>query len=156
MTYKLNVGDTLPSFEALDQSGAGFSSQNLKGQPAVIYFYPKDDTPGCTKEACAFRDELEGFKELNIRIIGISPDSVKSHQKFMTKYNLNFTLLADPDKVLANLFDVIQMKSLFGVTKPGVERTTFLIDQKGKIRWIERPVTVDGHINRVKEAAKSL
>lgn len=156
MTYKLNVGDTLPSFHALDQNETRFSSQDLKGQPAIIYFYPKDDTPGCTKEACAFRDELEDFKELNIRVIGISPDSVKSHQKFMAKYNLNFTLLADVDKTLANLFDVIQMKSIFGITKPGIERTTFLIDPKGKICWIERPVTVEGHVNRVKEAAKSL
>lgn len=156
MTYKLNIGDVLPQFNTLDQNGNPFSSQNLKGQSAVIYFYPKDDTPGCTKEACAFRDELEAFKELNIRIIGISPDSASSHQKFIAKYNLNFTLLADTDKVLAQLFDVIQLKSIFGITKPGIERTTFLIDQNGKICWLERPVTIEGHLSRIKEAAKSL
>lgn len=155
-THKLNIDDTIPSFNAIDHEGNPFTSETLKGSPAIIYFYPKDDTPGCTKEACAFRDELESFKKLNIRVVGISPDSAASHKKFITKYNLNFTLLADPDKKIAELFDVVQMKSMFGVKKLGIERTTFLVDEKGKIRWIERPVTVNDHVNRVKEAVKSL
>ncbi len=153
--YKINVGDAMPSFRLNDQKGNPFSSDELYDAPALVYFYPKDDTPGCTTEACEFRDALEELKELRVRLIGISPDSVESHQKFYRKYNLNFTLLADPEHQVCDLFDVWQEKNLYGNKSMGVVRSSFLIDAEGKIRWIERSVKVEGHIERVIHAIQT-
>jgi peroxiredoxin Q/BCP len=140
----LNVGDTIPEFQALDSDGNLISKDDLLGSLTVIYFYPKDDTPGCTKEACSFRDRMQDLELRGVIIIGISPDDDASHQQFAEKYNLNFSLVADPEKKLCKLFHVLKGDSL--------ERTTFVIDDKGLIRWLERPVNVDNHTARVIKA----
>ena len=128
----LKVGDKIPTFSLLDQDGNTFNSNSVIGkQPAIIYFYPKDDTPGCTKEACKFRDEFEVFTELNAAVIGISSDDVASHKKFADKYNLPFTLLADIDKKVRQLFGV--PNSVLGLI-PG--RVTYVINAKGYITYI--------------------
>lgn len=156
MTYKINVGDKVPFFEGQDQKGTVVSSSALLGHSYVIYFYPKDDTPGCTKEACSIRDQKKQIDLLNARVIGISPDGQVSHEKFITKYNLNFTLLSDEDHSICKAFDVWQPKSFLGIKSMGVERSTFVVDAKGIIRWIERPVKVDKHELRILEALKAL
>ena len=152
--YKINTGDQMPHFELTDQEGRTFNSDELYGAPAIIYFYPKDDTPGCTKEACSFRDSIENFNDLNVRVIGISPDDPASHKKFQDKYHLNFDLLSDSDHDLAIQFDVWREKTIYGKKTMGIERSTFLVDGKGMICWIERPVQVDGHIERILQAFK--
>ncbi len=146
---ELGVGDQAPPFDAVDTTGRRVSSKEWAGKNVVLYFYPKDDTPGCTKEACAFRDELPSLTQLGALVVGVSPDDAASHQRFVSKYQLNFTLLADEERKLCNLFGV--SKKLFGI-----ERTTFLINSKGRIAWIEKPVTVAGHVERVTEALRSL
>lgn len=127
----LRIGDTVPDFSLLDQNGALFKLKNLKGQSLVIYFYPKDDTPGCTREACKFRDEFEVFSDLNTRVIGISSDDVRSHKEFEIKYNLPFTLLADTDQKVRKLFGV---PSFGAGLIPG--RVTYIIDKKGIVRHV--------------------
>ncbi len=149
MTYKLNVGDRMPIFKAKDASGHVFSSEDLMGGPVVIYFYPKDDTPGCTKEACSFRDNLDDFDDFDAIVIGISPDGTHSHESFIEKHNLNFTLLSDESLDVCRKFDVMREKEVEGKMAPHVERTTFVIDARGIIRWIERPVNVEVHTERV-------
>lgn len=144
---KLEVGDTITPFELNDQNGDSFTSDELYEAPSIIYFYPKDDTPGCTTEACYFRDSLERFNDLSVRVVGISPDSSSSHKEFADKYNLNFTLLADTEKVVCKQFGVLKETG-------GVERTTFLVDGEGVIQWIERPVKVEGHIERLLHAVR--
>lgn len=146
--HKINVGDALPSFKALDQEGFEFETEDLFGNSVLLYFYPKDDTPGCTKEACAFRDHLETLEDYGVLVIGISPDGADSHNKFIEKYGLNFTLLCDEKMELCKKFDVLKDNK--------VVRTTFLADEDGIIQWIERPVNVEGHVERVIEAAKKL
>lgn len=155
MTFKINTGDQVPSFEGQDGEGKKISSKSLLGKTYVIYFYPKDDTPGCTKEACYFRDNMPHFDQLNIPVIGISPDTHESHLKFKTKYGLNFTLLSDPDHKICEAFDVWQEKDNFGKKYLGVLRSTFIIDEKGKISWIERPVQVEGHAERILQILRS-
>lgn len=152
MKYRVNVGDALPQFKAQDQEGNTLMTEDFLGTPAVFYFYPKDDTPGCTKEACGFRDNMNRLADYDIAVVGISPDSAESHQKFIDKYQLNFTLLTDEDKSLCQKFDVLQEKNTYGKKSIGVERTTFLVDRDGIIQWIERPVSVEGHVDRVIEA----
>jgi peroxiredoxin Q/BCP len=149
MTYSVNVGDTIPSFKIKDNEGYEVTDDDLVGSPLVIYFYPKDDTPGCTKEACSFRDHIEQFDGLDTLVIGVSPDNGESHEQFSAKYNLNFTLLSDPNLEICRKFDVRK-----GVM--GIERTTFVIDGEGIIRWIERPVTVGGHVERVIQALAAI
>jgi len=128
----LSVGDSVPLFTLLDQNGKEFKVKKLVGKKAmVIYFYPKDDTPGCIKEACSFRDEFEVFTDMNVEVIGISSDDVASHKKFAKKYNLPFTLLSDTNKKVRKMFDV--KNSLLGVL-PG--RVTYVVDNKGVIRLI--------------------
>lgn len=156
MAYKINIGDSIPSFSALDQEGEVVTSDDLLGNPFVIYFYPKDDTPGCTKEACSFRDNMERLDEQGIIVVGVSPDSVSSHQKFIDKHGLNFTLLADDGKELCKRFDVLQEKDVAGTKTLTIERTTFVVDPHGIIRWIERPVNVEGHVDRVLKALEEL
>jgi peroxiredoxin Q/BCP len=152
--YKINTGDKIPHFELFDQLGRVFNSDELFGAPAVIYFYPKDDTPGCTKEACSFRDAIERFNDLNVRVIGISSDTSESHKKFSEKYQLNFDLLSDIDHEVAIQFDAWKEKNIYGNKTMGIERSTFLINSEGEIEWLERPVQVEGHIERLLTALR--
>lgn len=154
MKYRINVGDAIPEFKGKDHEGFEITTEDLLGTPVVLYFYPKDDTPGCTKEACSFRDSMERLAKFDVAVVGVSPDSIESHQKFINKYDLNFTLISDNNKEISKKFDVIQEKMLYGEKKMGVERTTFLLDRDGIVKWIERPVTVEGHVDRVIEAIK--
>jgi thioredoxin-dependent peroxiredoxin len=156
MDYKINVGDPVPPFIGLDAEGKSFSLGDLLGRSFVLYFYPKDDTPGCTKEACSFRDSIEQFDGLDAVVIGVSPDSASSHKKFMQKHHLNFTLLCDENKELCKKFDVLQEKQMYGKRYEGVERTTFVVDGKGIIRWIERHVSVADHTQRVIKALQDI
>lgn len=152
----LTVGDTVPAFEALDQNGALVTSASLAGAPYVIYFYPKDDTPGCRTEACGFRDEMAVFDERGVKLLGVSPDSTASHARFAQKYGLGFTLLADTEKKLVTLFGVWKLKQNYGREYWGVERSTFLVDGAGKIAKQWRGVKVAGHVSAVLDAAGQL
>lgn len=150
MTHIPEVGDKIPDFSIRDYEGIELESEDLIGSPFILYFYPKDDTPGCTKEACAFRDAIDIFDNCDTTVIGVSPDSADSHAKFIKKHNLNFTLLCDEDMALARKFGAVKDQGA------GILRSTFIIDSAGKIRWIERPVDVEGHADRVIKALQSL
>jgi peroxiredoxin Q/BCP len=152
----VSAGDTAPSFDLTDETGAGLSSRDLAGQPYVLYFYPKDDTPGCTTEACGFRDALPEFQKLGVRIIGVSPDSPASHQRFRAKYELPFTLLSDADKRLSTAYGAWALKKNYGREYMGVVRSTFLIDSDGLVRNVWRGVKVNGHVEKVQAAAAAL
>jgi len=152
----VDVGSTAPSFALKDQSGAELDSASLGGAPYVLYFYPKDDTSGCTKEACGFRDSLKGFGKVKRRVIGVSPDSEVSHERFAKKYGLPFTLLSDPDKTLANSYGVWVKKQNYGREYMGILRSTFVVDRNGKVAKAYRGVRVDGHVPAVLEAVQSL
>lgn len=152
----LQEGKNAPAFNLKDQNDKTLSLNDFKGQKVVLYFYPKDDTSGCTAEACNFRDELPAFNGLNAVILGVSPDSVESHKKFADKYNLTFTLLSDEKKELVQKYGVWKEKSMYGKKYMGVERTTFILDGEGKIRKIFNKVKVPGHNEEVLEALKSL
>lgn len=152
----LGPGAMAPSFELLDQSGASMSSEALRGQAYVIYFYPKDDTPGCTTEACGFRDALPEFEELGTRVLGVSPDGTTSHQKFAAKYELPFTLLSDGDKELAGAYGVWALKKNYGREYMGVVRSTFLVGADGVIKRVWRGVRVNGHVAEVRSEAEKL
>jgi peroxiredoxin Q/BCP len=149
-------GSRVPAFQALDDSGRSVSAASLAGTPFVLYFYPKDNTPGCTREACGFRDDRAAFDALGVRIFGVSPDSVKSHQGFISKQQLNFSLLSDPDKALAQAFSVYKLKKLYGKESLGIERSTFLVGADGRVLRVWRGVRVDGHVEAVLEAARAL
>lgn len=148
----LKEGTTAPAFKTTDQNGESVSLKNLRGRKVVLYFYPKDDTPGCTKEACSFRDAYSKFKKKDITVLGVSPDKEAAHKKFVTKYQLPFTLLADTDHSIAEAYEVWGEKKFMGRTYMGVHRTTFLIDEKGKIRKIFEKVKPDDHASEVLEA----
>ena len=148
----LKEGTTAPAFKTTDQNGESVSLRDLRGQRVVLYFYPKDDTPGCTKEACSFRDAYSKFKKHDITVLGVSPDKEASHKKFVTKYQLPFTLLADTDHSIADAYGVWGEKKFMGRTYMGVHRTTFLIDEKGKIRKIFEKVKPEDHASEVLEA----
>lgn len=150
----LEVGKKAPDFVLPDQDGKKVSLKDFKGKKIVLYFYPKDNTSGCTKEACNFRDEFPKFKKSSAVIIGVSPDSVGSHKKFAEKYDLPFMLLADEDKKVLQLYDVWKEKSMYGKKYMGVERTTYIIDENGKIKKIFNKVKVDGHSEEVMKALK--
>ena len=148
----LKEGSTAPAFKTKDAKGETVSLKDLRGQKVVLYFYPKDDTPGCTKEACSFRDAFSQFKKKGIAVLGVSPDKEASHQKFITKYKLPFTLLADTDKSIAEAYGVWGEKKFMGRTYMGVHRTTFLIDEKGKIKKIFEKVKPENHASEVLQA----
>jgi len=152
---RVGAGARMPAFSLPDQTGAVVSSASLSGSPYVLYFYPKDDTPGCTREACGFRDELSRFEKLGVRVIGVSPDKPESHTKFRAKYSLPFTLLADTEKTLANALGVWVKKQNYGREYMGIERSTFLVDGRGTITKAWHGVKVDGHVGKVLEAASS-
>jgi peroxiredoxin Q/BCP len=147
-------GKKAPDFTLPDQDGKKVKLSDFKGKYVVLYFYPKDDTSGCTKEACNFRDTFPKFKSVDAVILGVSPDSVSSHKKFAEKYNLPFRLLADEDKKVVEKYGVWKEKSMYGKKYMGVERTTFIIDPDGKIKKIFPKVKVDNHHNEVLEALK--
>jgi len=153
---ELKVGDKAPSFKLKNQDGKIISSSDFKGKPIVLYFYPKDDTSGCTKEACNFRDEFPKFGKMKAEIIGVSADSVESHKKFATKYKLPFNLLSDEKKEILEKYGVWQEKSIYGRKYMGIVRTTFIIDSSGKISNIFPKVKVDKHNQEVMEALKEL
>jgi len=148
----LKEGDRAPAFEANDQDGKTVKLKDLKGQRVVLYFYPKDDTPGCTKEACSFRDADEVYKSKGIRVLGVSTDNEKSHQKFISKFQLPFDLLADTEKKIVEDYGVWGEKSMYGKKYMGTFRKTFLIDEKGKIVKIFEKVDVAKHADEVLEA----
>src|SRR5438132_556359 len=129
-------GQAAPAFKLQDDEGNWVSLSDLRGKSVVLYFYPKDDTPGCTAEACSFRDEFAEFKTRGVEILGVSADSPESHQKFKQKYHLTFPLLSDPDKKTLKAYGVWKEKSMYGRKFMGIERTTLLIDENGKIQKI--------------------
>lgn len=145
----LKVGDQAPEFTLLSDQDVSISLKQFHGKPVVLYFYPKDNTPGCTREACDFRDQFSEFKKLGVEVLGISKDGVKAHQKFKEKYSLPFTLLVDDDAEVCIAYGVIKKKSLFGKSFLGINRSTFLIDAKGKIKAIWRNVKVTGHVEQI-------
>jgi peroxiredoxin Q/BCP len=152
----LQEGDKAPDFSANDDQGDTISLKEFRGKNVVLYFYPKDDTTGCTKEACDFRDNLARVKRKGAIVLGVSPDSEKKHAKFKTKYDLTFPLIADEDKAIINEYGVWKEKSMYGREYMGVERTTFIIDAKGKIAKIFPKVKVSGHVDEVIEALSEL
>lgn len=145
----LKEGDTAPNFKVETDSGETLELKKLKGRNVVLYFYPKADTPGCTKEACAFRDNLPEFGKAGTVILGVSPDKVDKQARFKQKYELPFTLLADTEKEIAQAYGVWQEKKNYGRTYMGVVRTTFIIDKNGKISKIFPKVKVAGHAEEV-------
>ncbi len=152
----VDEGDKAPDFELESDDGGTIRLSELKGNPVVVYFYPKDDTSGCTKEAIAFTELAPEFAKLGARIIGISPDTVKSHQKFKTKHNLNVELAADTEKTAAEAYGVWVSKSMYGRQYMGVERSTFLVDKDGTLAKVWRKVKVPGHAEDVLQSVQSL
>jgi peroxiredoxin Q/BCP len=142
----IEVGQRVPDFELPDSTGNLVSLRDFRDRNVVLYFYPKDMTPGCTTEACDFRDKHEEFSHLNTVIIGISPDPIESHQKFIAKYNLPFVLLSDPDHKVAEMFGVWKLKKNYGKEYMGIERSTFVIDKQGTLVKEWRKVQVKGHV----------
>jgi len=145
----LKEGDKAPNFTSVDQDGNKVKLSDLKGERVVLYFYPKDDTPGCTKEACSFRDADDVFKEKGIKVLGVSTDDEKSHQKFISKYQLPFDLLADTDHSIVEAYGVWGEKNMYGRKYMGTFRKTFLIDENQKIVKIFDKVKVDEHADEV-------
>ncbi|TVQ77482.1 MAG: thioredoxin-dependent thiol peroxidase [Bradymonadales bacterium] len=149
---RLSVGDRAPQFVLPNQKGEPISLESFRGKRVVLYFYPKDDTPGCTREACSFRDHLPNFEMKNAKIFGVSFDSPESHQKFIEKYGLNFDLLSDENKEVAESYGVHVQKNMYGKTYWGIERSTFVIGPDGRIEAAFRNVKVDGHTDEVMSA----
>jgi thioredoxin-dependent peroxiredoxin len=153
---KAVVGRKIPQFRAQATGGRTVSSKDLAGSPYVLYFYPKDSTPGCTAEGEDFRDRFDDFRDHGIAVFGVSRDSLASHEKFRDKHSFPFDLISDPDESLCRLFDVIKEKSLYGRKHMGIERSTFLVDSGGVLREEWRKVKVKGHAENVLQAALSL
>ena len=152
----LEVGDKAPSFTLPTDGGGTISLKDLKGETVILYFYPKDDTSGCTKEACGFRDALPDFSKAKAKVVGVSKDPVKKHDKFKEKYDLNFPLASDEDGAVCDAYGSWVEKSMYGRKYMGIDRSTFLIDGKGVIRAIWRKVKVPGHVDEVLKAAQEL
>ena len=149
-------GKKCPRFNGASTNDNNFSNKDFIGKKLVIYFYPKDNTPGCTTQGQDFRDNFKTFKKLNTEILGVSRDSVKSHENFKLKQSFPFELLSDPDEKMCKSFDVMKMKSMYGKQYMGVDRSTFLIDEKGRIIKEWRSVKVKGHVEEVLSLVKEL
>ena len=152
---ELKPGSKAPDFTLPSSTGKDISLSALRGKKVVLYFYPEDDTSGCTKEACSFRDNLPSFEKLDAVVLGVSKDSLESHDRFIKKYGLNFTLLSDEDLKVHHLYDTWKEKNLYGRKYMGTERSTFVIDEDGRISKVFRKVKVDGHEKEVLEALAS-
>ncbi|MEO0368737.1 MAG: peroxiredoxin [Pseudomonadota bacterium] len=152
----IKIGDALPDMVVATTQEPALNLKNLAGESLVLYFYPKDNTPGCTTQGQGFRDAYPEFKKLNCEILGVSRESLKSHQNFINKHEFPFDLISDPDELLCQKFDVIKEKSMYGKTYLGIERSTFIFDAKGKLRDEIRKVKVKGHIEDVLERVKAL
>jgi peroxiredoxin Q/BCP len=153
---KAEIGKKIPNFELPATSETTVSPKSLKGSKVVIYFYPKDSTPGCTTEGQDFRDNFGAFEKANTVILGVSRDGMKSHENFKAKHEFPFELISDKDETLCRMFDVIKEKNMYGRKVLGIERSTFLVDEKGVLRREWRKVKVKGHVDEVLEAAASL
>jgi peroxiredoxin Q/BCP len=151
----VEVGKPAPDFTLPDQHGKNVALSELKGSPVVLYFYPKDDTPGCTKEACSFRDAFADFKKAGATVLGLSPDTSESHAKFARKFDLPFLLLADTGSKVCEAYGVWKEKNMYGRKYMGVERTTYVLDRHGIVRKVFPKVKVDGHSAAVLKAVKS-
>jgi peroxiredoxin Q/BCP len=149
----IGVGDKAPQFSAQDETGRTWSLKALKGKTIVLYFYPRDNTPGCTTEACDFRDRYDAFAKKKVLVLGVSPDTAKSHAGFKAKHGLPFPLLVDEEKEICRAYGVWKQKTLYGRKFMGVERSTFVIGPDGKIREALRKVSVTGHAESMLEAA---
>lgn len=156
MSDWIEEGAKAPAFTAATDDGSKVKLSGFKGSPVVLYFYPKDDTPGCTKEACAFRDRQSELKKLGAVVLGVSPDDVASHAKFRDKFDLNFPLLADPDHKIAEAYGAWREKNMYGKISMGVQRSTYLIDGTGKVAKVWKRVQVEGHDQQVIDALKEL
>ncbi len=150
----LKVGDLAPDFELESDAGENVRLSDLRGQRVVLYFYPKDNTPGCTTEACELRDRQPKLRRRGAVVLGVSPDSVKSHQKFKAKYDLPFTLLADRDHAVAEAYGAWGEKKMYGKTYEGILRTTFIIDEEGRVEQVFEKVKPKGHGEQVLNALK--
>lgn len=150
-TINLKSGDKAPEFTSVDQNGSPVKLSDFKGKKVILYFYPKDNTSGCTAEACSLRDGYEQLANLGFEVIGVSPDNQKSHQGFIKKYELPFRLIADTDQTVANLFGVWAEKKMYGKSYMGILRTTFLIDEKGIITHVISKVNTGDHVNQILE-----
>ncbi|MBL8205823.1 MAG: thioredoxin-dependent thiol peroxidase [Blastocatellia bacterium] len=145
MAIELNIGDKAPAFSLKEATGKTVKLADFKGKKVVLYFYPKDNTPGCTKEACGFRDDFSELKNRGVEVLGVSPDGQASHQKFIEKYSLPFTLLSDPDHTVLEKYGAWGEKNMYGKKVQGVLRSTFIIDEQGRIAHIFRKVKTDTH-----------
>lgn len=152
----IEVGKKAPAFTLPADDGTKVKLSDLKGRPVVLYFYPRDNTPGCTREACAFRDRSAELKKAGATVLGVSPDDVASHQRFRDKYQLNFPLLADTQHKVAEKYGAWREKTRFGKTSMGIQRSTFLIDAAGRVAKVWKSVKVDGHDAKVLEALAKL
>jgi peroxiredoxin Q/BCP len=152
----MNIGNKVPPIQFKATNGINTTFDSYRGQWMVIYFYPKDATPGCTIEGCDFRDHEKDFSLFNASILGISRDSLSSHEKFKASQNFPFELISDPEETLCQLFDVIKMKSMYGKQVRGIERSTFIIDPNGLLRHAWRKVNVKGHVKEVLSELRSL
>ena len=151
----LDVGDVAPDFTLPTDGGGEMTLSSMRGKKVVLYFYPKDDTSGCTKEACDFREKISEFEKAGAVVLGMSPDGVKKHDKFKAKYDLPFSLIADEEKTALEAYGVWVEKSMYGRKYMGVERTTFLIDADGSIQSVWRKVKVPGHVDAVLDAVQA-
>jgi peroxiredoxin Q/BCP len=150
----INLNDKVPNFELEGTNNLFFNLSSFLGKYIVIYFYPKDSTPGCTNEGIDFTENISKFKKMNVEIFGVSRDGIKSHENFKAKYNFPFELLSDPQEIACNLFNVIKMKNMYGKKIRGIERSTFLISPEGKLINEWRGVKVNGHIKEILEVLK--
>lgn len=156
MAVKIQIGKEIPDFTLPADGGGKVKLSERRGKKVVLYFYPKDDTPGCTKEACGFRDALPDFSKIDAEVIGVSKDSTAKHEKFKAKYELPFTLLSDEDGEVCEAFGTWVEKSMYGRKYMGIDRATFLIDETGTLRAEWRKVKVPGHVDEVLRAAQNL
>lgn len=148
---EISEGSLAPDFNLKSDDGKAYSLAEYKGKKQIVlYFYPRDDTPGCTKEACSFRDSLSSLNKVGVQVLGVSMDDLESHQKFRTKYSLNFPLLSDADGKVSKEYGVYKLKNNYGKKYWGIERSTFIIDKDGKVKKAFRKVSVDGHVDIVR------